>query len=100
MKCLLKAFQDITVIWHITPLSESQQHILVLLGLPIFIYKALMLPVWSIPYWRLKIEQKMNNILAWYTISGLSIINPFSFGCFFHFWGYIPGVFATALPVP
>jgi transposase len=55
---LLKAFRGITltiiqlpeqVIRHITPLSELQQCILILLGLPVSIYENLTLPVQPIP---------------------------------------------------
>lgn len=55
---LLKAFRGITltivqlpeqVILHVTPLSELQQRILVLLGLPVSIYENLALPVQPIP---------------------------------------------------
>jgi transposase len=55
---LLKAFRGITltvvqlpeqVIRHVTPLSELQRRILVLLGLPVSIYENLTLPVQPIP---------------------------------------------------
>jgi transposase len=55
---LLKAFRGSTltivqlpeqVIRHVTPLSELQQHILILLGLPVSIYENLALPVQPIP---------------------------------------------------